>query len=49
VSGGGGEHGDPHLGGAAVLGLAGFPAQPSGFLEHTERALDLAALFVAAE
>ena len=26
VSGGGDEHGDPHLGGAAALGLAGFAA-----------------------
>ena len=49
VSGGGGEHGDPDLGGAAALGLAGFAAQPPGVLEHAERALDLAALLVAAE
>ena len=49
VSGGGGEHGDPHLGGSAAVGLAGFAAQPSGVLEHGECALDLAALLVAAE
>jgi hypothetical protein len=44
----GGEHGDPDLGGAAALGVAGFPAQPPGVLEHAERALDLASFLVAA-
>jgi hypothetical protein len=49
VSGGGGEHGDPDLGGSAALGLAGFSSQPSGVFEHAERAFDLAALLAAAE
>lgn len=33
ASGGGGEHGDPDLGGSAALWLAGFAAQPSGVFE----------------
>jgi len=48
VSCGGSEHGDPDLGRAAALGLAGFASEPPGVFEHAERAFDLAALLVAA-
>jgi hypothetical protein len=47
-SGGGGQHGDPHLCGSAAVCLAGFAAQSSGVFENAERALDLAPFLVAA-
>jgi hypothetical protein len=44
-----GEDGHPNLGGSPAVGCAGLAAQPAGFLEDGEGALDLASFLVAAE
>jgi hypothetical protein len=44
-----GDDRDPHLGVPAAFGLAGLATHPSCFFEDRERAVDLAALLVAAD